>query len=84
LWFSLFFCLPLFSWAQSNYKQGRVVTLQGDTLRGYINYREWPYNPEEFAFKAQPRFSQPEPPLLLPLKGMKLTKRTPWPSARMK
>ena len=33
--------LPLLSIAQSNYKSGYVVTLKGDTLRGYINYKEW-------------------------------------------
>jgi hypothetical protein len=30
-----------------------VVTSQGDTLNGYINYREWNNNPEEFAFKSE-------------------------------
>jgi hypothetical protein len=57
------FSIPLFfisflSFSQANYKKALVVTSQGDTLRGYINYREWNYNPEEFSFKSQPADGQ--------------------------
>ena len=45
--------LPLLSIAQSNYKSGYVVTLKGDTLRGYINYKEWGRNPKDIDFKAR-------------------------------
>jgi hypothetical protein len=51
--FSVAFLLPFFSLAQSNYKPGYVVTLKGDTLRGFIDYREWSNNPEAISFKHQ-------------------------------
>lgn len=44
--------LPLFSVAQSNYKPGYVVTLKGDTLRGFINIKEWAVNPKKISFKT--------------------------------
>ena len=37
--------------AQSNYKPGLVVTSAGDTLRGFIDYREWDKNPTSISFK---------------------------------
>jgi hypothetical protein len=46
-----FILLPLFSSAQSNYKSGYVVTLKGDTLHGFIDYREWENNPVSISFK---------------------------------
>jgi hypothetical protein len=46
------FLLPLFSFAQSNYKPGYVVTLKGDTLHGFIDYREWSSNPNSINFKT--------------------------------
>ncbi|MGV3639768.1 MAG: hypothetical protein ACO1NZ_04560 [Adhaeribacter sp.] len=35
-----------------------MVNPQGDTLRGFINYQEWNFNPEKFTFKLQPGESQ--------------------------
>jgi hypothetical protein len=49
--FSFILLLPFLSKAQSNYKPGYVVTLSGDTLKGYIDYREWEINPKQFSFK---------------------------------
>jgi hypothetical protein len=49
--FSLILLAPLFSSAQNNYKPGYVVTLNGDTVKGYINYREWDKNPKNISFK---------------------------------
>lgn len=49
---SAIFLMPLFLSAQSNYKPGYVVSLNGDTLRGYINYKEWEKNPSLVLFKA--------------------------------
>ncbi|MFB9843459.1 hypothetical protein [Mucilaginibacter ginsenosidivorans] len=43
---------PLTLLAQSNYKPGYVVNIQGDTLKGFINYREWTRNPEQVSFKS--------------------------------
>jgi len=47
---TLTFLTPLFSSAQSNYKPGYVVTLKGDTLKGYIDYKEWIQNPSAINF----------------------------------
>jgi len=44
--------LPVFSFAQSNYKPGYAVTTKGDTLRGFIDQRSWDTNPEYIRFKA--------------------------------
>jgi hypothetical protein len=48
--FSILF-LPLCSLAQTNYKPGYVVTLKGDTLHGFIDYKEWDKNPTDIRFK---------------------------------
>jgi hypothetical protein len=47
----LLFLLPLFTLAQSNYKPGYVVTLKGDTLHGFIDYKGWDSNPTAISFK---------------------------------
>jgi len=49
--FLVVFLLPLFSLAQSNYKPGIVITLKGDTLHGFIDYKEWENNPKDITFK---------------------------------
>jgi hypothetical protein len=46
------FLFPLSAIAQSNYKPGYVVSLKGDTLQGYIDYKEWERNPESIDFKS--------------------------------
>ncbi|GAA3981224.1 hypothetical protein [Mucilaginibacter dorajii] len=43
---------PLFSLAQSNYKPGYVVIIKGDTLKGFINIKEWNVNPRSISFKT--------------------------------
>ena len=48
---TIVFLLPLFSNAQSNYKPGYVVSLNGDTLKGFIDYKEWDHNPRQLNFK---------------------------------
>ncbi len=48
---TLLFFIPLLSFAQSNYKKGYVVSLKGDTLQGYIDYKEWGHNPTTIRFK---------------------------------
>jgi hypothetical protein len=50
--FSIVFLFPLFSLAQSNYKPGYLVNLKGDTLHGFINYREWNSSPDAIIFKS--------------------------------
>jgi hypothetical protein len=55
--FVIFF-LPFFSLAQANYQPGVIVNQKGDTLRGFIDFREWDKEPKEINFKpdtaAQP------------------------------
>ncbi len=47
----LLIILPFFTSAQSNYKPGYVVILKGDTLHGFINYKDWNKNPTAISFK---------------------------------
>ncbi|HJP62283.1 MAG TPA: hypothetical protein VJ844_02520 [Mucilaginibacter sp.] len=42
---------PLTLFAQSNYKPGYVVNTHGDTIKGFIDYKEWNTNPEQVSFK---------------------------------
>lgn len=44
--------LPLFCSAQSNFKSGYVITNAQDTLKGFVDYREWDYSPKTISFKA--------------------------------
>jgi hypothetical protein len=46
------FLLPIFAAAQSNYQPGYVVTLKGDTLKGFIDLQSWDSNPSAIAFKS--------------------------------
>ena len=50
--FFVIFIVPYFAFSQSNYKPGYLVTLKGDTLKGYVDYREWDKNPTQFKFKT--------------------------------
>lgn len=43
---------PFFLKAQSNYKPGYAVTVKGDTLRGFIDLREWQLDPRNINFKT--------------------------------
>jgi len=58
LFATLTFFTPLFSSAQNNYKPGYVVTLKGDTLKGYIDYKEWIQNPHGVNFKTDVNANQ--------------------------
>jgi hypothetical protein len=43
--------LTRLSMAQDNFVNGFVITHQGDTLRGYINYLQWENSPGSVSFK---------------------------------
>lgn len=43
--------LPITIFAQSNYQPGYVVKTNGDTVKGYIDYREWDRTPKTVQFK---------------------------------
>ncbi|MEN0052251.1 MAG: outer membrane beta-barrel protein [Mucilaginibacter sp.] len=44
--------------AQSNYKPGYAVTVKGDTLRGFIDLREWQTDPRNINFKTSASASE--------------------------
>jgi len=43
--------LPAIIFAQSNYHEGFIIKDNGDTVKGYINYREWTESPQSIEFK---------------------------------
>jgi len=43
---------PLLLQAQANFKPGYVITATGDSLPGFIDYREWAQAPVAISFKA--------------------------------
>lgn len=47
----LFIGVPTF--AQKNYQPAIVIKNNGDTLEGYIDYREWYVNPNQIQFKTK-------------------------------
>jgi len=51
LFIALFIAFPVIIFAQPNYHEGYVLKNNGDTLRGYVNYREWAYSPSSVEFK---------------------------------
>jgi hypothetical protein len=47
------FLFPVYSAiAQANYVASSIIQLNGDTLKGEIDYREWIYNPKTINFRA--------------------------------
>ena len=41
------------SFSQKNYLSGYIIRLSGDTLRGFIDYRNWGRNPDKISFKVK-------------------------------
>ncbi|MGZ2368552.1 hypothetical protein ACXR6G_02040 [Ancylomarina sp. YFZ004] len=39
------------SFSQENYLPGHIITLNGDTIQGFIDYRNWEKNPKHIGFK---------------------------------
>ncbi|AYL94143.1 hypothetical protein [Mucilaginibacter celer] len=50
--FLLFVLLPFFSFAQSHFKPGYVITTGGQTVQGFIDERDWDNNPTSISFKT--------------------------------
>ena len=48
----LLVALPTVIFAQTNFHQGYVVKTNGDTVKGYIDYREWGQNPLSIDFRV--------------------------------
>ncbi len=49
--FLLLALLPLLLQAQSSFTKGFVVTTEGDTLKGFINDKDWDFHPNTIQFK---------------------------------
>ncbi|MDO3627094.1 outer membrane protein [Mucilaginibacter sp. BT774] len=49
---ALFLIVPFALFAQSNYHPGYILKNNRDTLKGFINYREWRQNPKSIDFKV--------------------------------
>lgn len=49
----LLMAIPAIGIAQSNFQKGYLVTNGGDTLKGYIDYREGLKTPTSFVFKSE-------------------------------
>jgi hypothetical protein len=52
LFFLLNFTVVLFSFGQKNIQPGYIITLSKDTVKGFIDYRNWEKNPHSIAFSA--------------------------------
>ena len=52
LTFFFFLIFSSFLYSQSNFKKGYIISLQGDTLKGYIDYKESAKTPSKFVFKS--------------------------------
>jgi hypothetical protein len=52
--FVLLLFLNIPSEGQGNFKKGFVITVEGDTLKGYIDDRAWEENPEKINFRKIP------------------------------
>jgi len=44
--------IPALSSAQSNFQKGYIINNTRDTLKGYIDYKEWSLNPSSINFKT--------------------------------
>lgn len=47
----IFILISFQSQAQRNFKPGYIVKLNGDTIKGFIDYRDWKQNPQVITFK---------------------------------
>lgn len=48
---TLLIIFPSIIFAQSNYHEGYVIKAEGDTVKGFINYKEWDESPTSIQFK---------------------------------
>ncbi|GAB2973445.1 hypothetical protein GCM10027049_04400 [Mucilaginibacter puniceus] len=49
---ALLILFPCFLSAQTNFKPGYIVNLKGDTIPGFVDYKDWTRNPKEVNFKS--------------------------------
>lgn len=50
---AIFLLLFYSAYSQENYLSGYIISPGGDTIQGYIDYRNWVTNPEKISFKKQ-------------------------------
>src|ERR1700743_2234688 len=53
VYLTLLVIFPSIIFAQSNYHEGYVLKNNGDTVKGYIDYREWMISPKSIDFKIK-------------------------------
>lgn len=51
--FSLFFFISSKSFTQQNFTKSKIINSLGDTLTGFIDYKEWIKSPEQISFKKK-------------------------------
>jgi hypothetical protein len=73
LYIFLIILLPVAVAAQSNYHAGFVLKSNGDTLKGYINYREWNETPRIIEFKTSKQDQKVQQLGPLSIKGFEIT-----------
>jgi len=56
----LLLCAFSLAQAQKNYKPAMLVKASGDTIKGYINYKEWDETPKIIEFKTSLEDAKPE------------------------
>ncbi|MCC8409485.1 hypothetical protein LJ707_11130 [Mucilaginibacter sp. UR6-1] len=61
--------LPVIASAQQNYREGYVVNNNGDTVKGYINVKEWETNPQSVSFKKNHTYREEAKYTPLTIKG---------------
>jgi hypothetical protein len=50
--------IPFILSAQKNFQPGYVVTLKGDTVKGFIDHKEWDYTPSQIVFTPSDKAAQ--------------------------
>ncbi|CAG5002232.1 hypothetical protein DYBT9275_02845 [Dyadobacter sp. CECT 9275] len=61
--------------AQENFQPGYMISYTGDTLKGFIDYRNWVINPDQIAFKKTP-VSEASVHLVEEIKGFSVNNET--------
>jgi hypothetical protein len=54
-----YLAIPLTSFSQTNFKEGFIIKLNTDTVKGFINYREWDKSPKKVQFKNSLKDANP-------------------------
>lgn len=73
LYIAILIALPSVILAQSNYHEGYILKNNGDTVKGYIDYREWGQNPKSVNFTINKNDKQIQQFTPLNCKGFGIT-----------